>query len=639
MLAASLLLFLAPGAAAPAAPATYYVANAGSDAQDGRSPERAWRTIARVCAETLHSGDRVLFRRGDTWREPLVVCSGDETGVVTYGAYGAGPKPVLMGSVSKSRPADWKNERGNIWSAGEQPAAAGEDAPLPPPTVGLPAWQLYAEGGASARVSADQGSCRVECAAPGQAGNHIQLSLMPFRIERGKAYRLAFRARCTRSFALRMPSLMQAGPPWTGYSAAPAPARRRVEPEWHAFSQFYRANATATDARLTLYLGGVLPAGAALDIERVSFAECNPDEVRLTDDGGLPVDVGNIIFDGGKSCGVKVWKPADLKAQDQYWYDEERQLVKVYSIGNPAERHASIECALRRHIIDESGARYVTFENLHLTCGGAHGIGGGSTHHITVRDCDISWIGGGSQYGGTRTVRFGNGIEFWGSAHDNLVERCRLWEIYDAALTNQNGGADAKEYNITYRLNQIWNSEYSFEYWNRPETSETWNIRFENNTCFNAGGGWGHAQRPDPSGRHLCFYDSPAKARDIFVRNNIFCGATGNAFYAPGWPAAGLAALTMDHNCWYQPAGDMIHLKGKSYSMAQFAAYQAEQGKDAHSLAADALFAAPAKQDFHLQPASPCLNAGMDVGLKADFEGTPVPQGPAPDIGALERRL
>jgi hypothetical protein len=25
-------------------------------------------------------------------------------------------------------------------------------------------------------------------------------------------------------------------------------------------------------------------------------------------------------------------------------------------------------------------------------------------------------------------VRFGNGIEFWAGAHDNLVEACRIWE-------------------------------------------------------------------------------------------------------------------------------------------------------------------------------------------------------------------
>jgi len=59
-----------------------------------------------------------------------------------------------------------------------------------------------------------------------------------------------------------------------------------------------------------------------------------------------------------------------------------------------------------------------------------------------------------------------NGIEFWSNARDCLVEGCRLWEIYDAALTNQGNGTN-QQVNITYRDNVIWNSEYSFEYWNR----------------------------------------------------------------------------------------------------------------------------------------------------------------------------
>jgi hypothetical protein len=234
-------------------------------------------------------------------------------------------------------------------------------------------------------------------------------------------------------------------------------------------------------------------------------------------------------------------------------------------------------------------------------------------------------------------VRFGNGIEFWGAAHDNVVEGCRLWEIYDAALTNQNAGAVVQEYNLYYRNNVIWNSEYSFEYWNHPEASVTRDVYFENNTCVNAGHGWGHRQRPDPSGRHLCFYNSPAQAQGIYIRNNIFFEAVTNSFYAPGWSAEGLAALRMDHNCWYQAAGTMISLKGKSYPMAQFAQYQSEQQQEGHSIVADPLFVDPAKCDFHLTAESPCLDTGMDVGLKADCEGTPVPHGRRPDIGAYQR--
>ena len=40
--------------------------------------------------------------------------------------------------------------------------------------------------------------------------------------------------------------------------------------------------------------------------------------------------------------------------------------------------------------------------------------------------------------------------------------------------------------------------------------------------------------------------------------------------------------------------------------------------------------------DFHLQPTSPAINTGIDVGLTEDLDGVSVPQGSAPDIGAYE---
>jgi len=336
---------------------------------------------------------------------------------------------------------------------------------------------------------------------------------------------------------------------------------------------------------------------------------------------------------------VKVWKREDLKTQGQYWYDREFRKLYLVSATNPALLYTTIECALTGHIVNQGGASWVIYENLALKYGAAHGFGGGNTHHLIIRDCDIAWIGGADQYGdGTHTVRFGNGIEFWGAAHDNLVERCRIWEVYDAALTNQNGGAVVEEYNLTYRNNIIWNSEYSFEYWNRPEASETYNIRFLNNTCLNAGHGWGHAQRPDPSGRHLCFYASPARARDLLIANNIFDEATRNAFYAPQWSTEAVTALQMDHNLWRQQEGVMISVCGRSYTMADFSKYQAELGKEPHSLTGDPRLMAPDRGDVRLAPGSPCRDAGMDVGRGRDFAGAAVPQGPAPDIGACEAR-
>lgn len=66
----------------------YYVSADGKDENDGTSPARAWKSLARVSAAELAEGDAVYFRRGDLFRGSLKTCPG-----VTYAAFGTGEKP------------------------------------------------------------------------------------------------------------------------------------------------------------------------------------------------------------------------------------------------------------------------------------------------------------------------------------------------------------------------------------------------------------------------------------------------------------------------------------------------------------------------------------------------------------------
>ena len=83
---------------------TYYVSADGDDNNDGKSPEKAWKTIARVNKAALKSGDGVFFRRGDSFRteESLIVSEG-----VTYSAFGYGKKPVILCSIDASGADKW----------------------------------------------------------------------------------------------------------------------------------------------------------------------------------------------------------------------------------------------------------------------------------------------------------------------------------------------------------------------------------------------------------------------------------------------------------------------------------------------------------------------------------------------------
>ena len=91
----------------------YYVADDGDDSRDGRSPESAWATLARVNRAAFSSGDAVYFKRGDVFRGQLVLHNG-----VTYSAYGTGEKPRLYGSPENGAdPAKWTRAFAgtNIW--------------------------------------------------------------------------------------------------------------------------------------------------------------------------------------------------------------------------------------------------------------------------------------------------------------------------------------------------------------------------------------------------------------------------------------------------------------------------------------------------------------------------------------------
>jgi hypothetical protein len=57
---------------------------------------------------------------------------------------------------------------------------------------------------------------------------------------------------------------------------------------------------------------------------------------------------------------------------------------------------------------------------------------------------------------------------------------------------------------------------------------------------------------------------------------------------------------------------------------------------DTNSSASDPLWTNPALNDFSLQVGSPAIDTGDNLSLASDFEGNPVPQGRAPDMGAYE---
>jgi hypothetical protein len=282
----------------------------------------------------------------------------------------------------------------------------------------------------------------------------------------------------------------------------------------------------------------------------------------------------------------------------------------------------------------------VLCDNLDLRYG-SFGVEGSNTHHIWIRDCDVSYIGGGNITGEHPPGRGGNGVQFWNGNHDNIVERCTFNQIYDSALSPQ--GLDSCEvYNIYFRNNIVNNCENSIEYWETNPSTTAHDIYFENNTCLNAGGGWIHSQRPiqTQNGVQVMIWANLAKTWNVYIRNNIFYNAT---HYLVRWHRLeDVHTVIMDHNCWYQSSGplamiylaDSLGILNIVYDYAtQWETYKAETKQDPNSIHSDPVM----NSDLTLQASSPCIDAGITLStVTDDFNGTARPQGKAYDIGAFE---
>jgi parallel beta-helix repeat protein len=100
---------------------TYHVdAVNGNDSNDGMSPSTPWKSIAKVNTSKFTPGDSILFRRGETWREMLSLSTSGAQGMpIVIDSYGDGAPPVISGAdlVPTSAWSACGNCSPHIWQA------------------------------------------------------------------------------------------------------------------------------------------------------------------------------------------------------------------------------------------------------------------------------------------------------------------------------------------------------------------------------------------------------------------------------------------------------------------------------------------------------------------------------------------
>ena len=634
-------LTLAFGLAASGALATnwYVDSEGGDDAAAGTSEATAIRSLARVNGLDVKPGDQVLFKRGGLWRGMLRPKSGEPGNPVRYASYGTGPKPILQNSVDMGRESDWQEVEPGLWATRKvEPIVheqywSGTDCDY---------WNGSFQEGVKGSVRKVQENgetfVRVTCTEQPKRERHLIQVWGPGLKNLPEYSILRMKVRASKPFTLGRLGLSLNHLPWTTAASGYVRGAENADlgPNWTTVDVLLpRANLLA-EAHFHFSIGDILPLGGTFD-----FVPLGLWRAEVNTSSQLTRDVGIFICDHGAKWGVKKWRKSDCVKPLDYWDDRANERVFVRHDGNPAKTYGSIELALTQHVVEEGGCHDVVYDGFCVRYGGAHGWGGGGTRNIVIRNNDICWIGGGLQFWatspkGTRyPVRFGNGIEFWGECHSNLVERNRIWQIYDAALTNQTKDSPKTETDVVWRDNVVWQAEYSFEYWNHDPRSFTGNILVEHNTFVDAGYCWSHDQRPNPNGAHLMMYDNAAPTTNFVVRNNLFVRTTDRSTrFFNDWRVKNPAAkdgLEMSRNLYWIPANKVCeyHVNGRERAQkrpirlepgnwgagaAEFRRYQDEFGLDGDSVYGEPQFVDEAKHDYRLKPGSFGADLATDGG-------------------------
>ncbi len=264
---------------------------------------------------------------------------------------------------------------------------------------------------------------------------------------------------------------------------------------------------------------------------------------------------GNILKSGDENLvgnGIKTWINKEMKFEGYktlaeyaaqipdsdlfFYHDYEAKKVYLYSrTGNPGDRFDSIEMATHGHNIAVK-ANNVTIDNLCLKFTGSHGVGAGTCEQLTVRNCEVGWIGGSIQNpAGTDTTRFGNAIEIFGGADGFYVYDCYIYQCFDCGPTVQWQGSLAAgqtmvEKDIAFYGNAL--CEASLEVWlttSKPATADSYalleNCRMYDNYITGSGTGW---KAFNHQKYEWCsFYgggQTNAIYRDCYMEGNYFWG-------------------------------------------------------------------------------------------------------------------
>jgi hypothetical protein len=231
---------------------------------------------------------------------------------------------------------------------------------------------------------------------------------------------------------------------------------------------------------------------------------------------------------GGKIYGNK--KENISLLTDDWDFSSDSTFLYVYLKSKPSTNVPNVEVSWNVTAIKIS--KGMTIENIKIMGAGAHGISGLFCENVTLRNLNVTEIGGSYLVNFKKgTTRYGNGIQIGNGSNNCLSENCKVSQVYDAAFTMQGDDPSTHFINTTFKNNTAENNEQSFEVWVKGGGQGFTNCKFINNKCSNAGFGWSHKYRPAQyEGVHLLSYDLDCQNLDLLIEGNIFYRAKSGLY-------------------------------------------------------------------------------------------------------------
>lgn len=398
----------------------------------------------------------------------------------------------------------------------------------------------------------------------------------------------------------------------------------------------------------------------------------------------------NIYFketDGGISWGrVKKATKGDLTIEyDWVWISNH---IYIYSPTNPNTRYSGIEVSQREDCIALNDKEFITIDGFEIAYGASAGVDEAypqtTISGLIVKNCEIHHIGiKGSESGAAIHLYHSNALIQNNIIHDTgrrgvsisvgditvsdiIVENNTFYHGFHVTGPSIHNIGSGTLDNVVIRKNLIYDdidevldeveslkSIGIFAY--NSNTGSITNLYIYNNIIKNTT--YKAIQLDDVSSSYIynntiykvnpnltegyigmIYFNNGTQITSVIKNNIIYNNAV--AVIIPSYSCIRIedgvsGTITSDYNLFYcsDASASLIRRGGNNYTVAQWATYKSACGQDAHSpTPANPVFVSPT--DYHLQPSSTAINAGIWVGLTTDYDGNTAND--PPSIGAYE---